>query len=198
MKKELKIVGLSYSQTQLGSYIVVLSTKNGNKKVPIIIKSTEAQIIALEIEGIKSPRPTIYDVIRDISNDFDLNIKEVFIYSLLEGIFYTKIIITNGINKSEIECTIGDGLIISLISKCPIYTTTEIINVAGVIISNIEDEDDLEENEDDEDDLDKYIYNNNDLSIEEMESMIEEAIKSEDYELAAKLRDKINKIKLEK
>lgn len=195
MKKELKILGLSYSQSQLGAYIVVLSTINGNKKIPIIIKPTEAQRIALEVEGIKTPnRPGAYDIIKEMSEVFEIQIREIYIYSLLEGIFYTKIILNNGSGDIEIECNIGDALNISLINKCPIYATSDILNEVGLSIDNdgnpIDGEVELEEEEEEE-------VENESMSIEDLEQMISDAIKSEEYEIAAKLRDRINELRSE-
>ena len=105
-KKELKIIGLSYSQTQIGSYVIVLSDRKGLRKLPLIIKPIEAQRIALELEGLKPQRPLTHDLFKSVSDSFNLDIQEVFIYSLLEGIFYTKIVVSNGIEDVEIECSL--------------------------------------------------------------------------------------------
>ena len=111
-RKELKILGLSYSQTQVGSYVCVLAEKKGIRKIPLIIKTSEAQRIALELEGIKSTKVLSHDVIKGICDSFDLDIQEVSIYALLEGIFYTKIILSNGLDEMEIETPVGDALAI--------------------------------------------------------------------------------------
>jgi len=89
-RRELKILGLSYSQTQLGSYVIVLSDKVGKKKLPIIIKPAEAQRIAIEIEGIKSSRPMIHDLFKTMTDFYGLDVQEVFIHNILEGIFIQK------------------------------------------------------------------------------------------------------------
>ena len=113
-RKKVKILGLSYSQSQSGSYVLVLSEIRGGKKIPVIIKPAEAQHIAMKLENIKSPRPMTHDLIKSMSDTFQLDIQEVHIYSLLEGIFYTKIVVSNGIDDIELDCTIGDGLALAL------------------------------------------------------------------------------------
>ena len=192
-RKELKILGLSYSQSQIGSYVLVLSEKKGNKKIPLIIKPTEAQRIALDLEGIKSPRPLTHDLVKSVTDAFEIDVQEVFIYSLAEGIFYTKIIASNGIEEVEIECTGGDGVALSVIYKCPIYVTTEILDSVGIVIaddgSGLSDSDDEDEGE---------IYDSPkeiSISIEDLEHMMNDAIENEEYEIAAEIRDRINKLK---
>lgn len=192
-KKELKILGLSYSQNQLGSYVIVLSDINGGRKLPLIIKSNEAQRIAMELEGIKSPRPMIHDIFKSVGEMYGIDIQEVFIHSLLEGIFYTKLITTNGLDEIEIECTAGDAIALSVLYKCPIYTTSDILKKAGVVISDdgviSEEQDEVEETEDKSARV---------VSIEDLEKMMQEAISSEEYELAAQIRDRIEELKANK
>jgi bifunctional DNase/RNase len=205
-RKELKILGLSYSQTQIGSYVCVLTEKKGTIKIPLIIKANEAQRIALELEGIKPTRALTHDTIKDICDSFDLDVQEVFIYALMEGVFYTRIVVSNGLDEMGIETTIGDALALSTIFKCPIFTTTEIIGSIGVRInddgsfdSNDKDEDDFED-DDFEDDFDSFIDDGKKervISIEDLEILMQNAIDNEEYEIAAELRDRIQKLKEE-
>ena len=204
-KRQLKILGLSYSQTQVGSYVLVLSDKKSNRKLPIIIKTPEAQRIALELENIKTsrPRPLTHDIFKSLGDSFGIDIQEAFIYSLVEGIFYSKLIASNGVDVVEIECTAGDAVAISTLYKCPIYTTTDILENVGIIINedgttpksqNIEDIDDLDD-EDVENDIDVEPVSKRFVSIEDLEKMMQEAISNEEYEIAAELRDRIQKLK---
>ena len=205
-RNELKIWGLSYSQTQIGSYVCVLTEKKGTIKIPLIIKANEAQRIALELEGIKPTRALTHDTIKDICDSFDLDVQEVFIYALMEGVFYTRIVVSNGLDEMGIETTIGDALALSTIFKCPIFTTTEIIGSIGVRInddgsfdSNDKDEDDFED-DDFEDDFDSFIDDGKKervISIEDLEILMQNAIDNEEYEIAAELRDRIQKLKEE-
>lgn len=206
-RKELKILGLSYSQTQIGSYVCVLSDKRGMRKLPLIIKPNDAQRIALELEGIKPPRPMTHDLFKSVSEIFNIDIQEVFIYSLIEGVFYTKITVSNGLDDFEIDCALGDAIALSVIFKCPIFTTTEIIETAGIIMNDDGtdvDPDDYQEDdiEDELDELLQMIDEEDDskrrkVSIEDLEKIMNEAIANEEYEIAAEMRDRIQKLKSE-
>lgn len=198
-KRKLSILGLSYSQTQIGAYVLVLADKKSSRKLPIIIKSAEAQRIALEIEKIKpaGSRPLTHDLFKSLADSFSIEIQEVFIYSLVEGIFYSKIIATNGIETVEIESTAGDAVAIASIYKCPIFTTTEIIDLVGININpdgTIPKEQDIEDVE--EIDLDEEVTTKKRVvSVEDLQKMMDEAIANEEYEIAAELRDRIEKLK---
>ena len=199
-RKELKILGLSYSQTQVGSYVCVLSEKKGGRKVPIIIKTPEAQRIAIEIEGIKSSKVLTHDIFRGICDSFELDVQEVYIYALLEGIFYTKIVVSNGLYEMEVETPIGDGIAISTLFKCPIYTTLEILNQVGIQLNDdgSTPETDFEDEDDFEDDFDSYIDNRKEervVSVEDLEILMQNAIENEEYEIAAEIRDRIQTLK---
>lgn len=190
-RKELKILGLSYSQSQLGSYVIVLSDISGNRKLPLIIKPAEAQRIAMELEGIKSPRPMIHDLFKSVSESYGIDIQEIFIHSLLEGIFYTKIVTSNGLDEIDIECTAGDAIALSVLYKCPIYTTVDILKMAGVSVN-----DDGTSSDFDMDVEDELVERpSRVVSIEDLENMMNEAIDNEEYEIAATIRDKIEDIK---
>jgi bifunctional DNase/RNase len=199
-RKELKILGLSYSQTQVGSYVCVLSEKRGGRKMPIIIKTPEAQRIAIEIEGIKSSKVLTHDIFRGICDSFELDVQEVYIYALLEGIFYTKIVVSNGLYEMEVETPIGDGIAISTLFKCPIYTTLEILNQVGIQLNDdgSTPETDFEDEDDFEDDFDSYIDNRKEervVSVEDLEILMQNAIENEEYEIAAEIRDRIQTLK---
>ena len=188
-RRELRILGLSYSQSQIGSYIIVLSDK-ANRKLPIIIKPLEAQRIAIEIEGIKSPRPMIYDLLKSLSDAYGIDIQEVFIHTLAEGVFYTKIITSNGIEEAEFECTAGDAIALSVIFKCPIYTTAEIMNISSIAI-NDDGTPIIDENIDEEYDDNPFRV----VSISDLEIMMNKALVDEEYEIAAEIRDRIKELK---
>lgn len=192
-RKELKILGLSYSQSQLESYVIVLSDINGNKKIPLIIKPAEAQRIAMELEGIKSPRPMIHDLFKSMSESYGIDIQEIFIHSLLEGIFYAKIVTSNGLDEIDIECNAGDAIALSVLYKCPIYTTVDILKATGVSINDDGSPSDFDL--DVEDDLVEVSRPSRIVSIDDLENMMNEAISNEEYEIAATIRDKIEELK---
>jgi bifunctional DNase/RNase len=198
MKKEVKVLGLSYSQSQSGSYVVVLSERKGKRKLPIVIKPSDAQQIALKIEGVKSPRPLTHDLFKSLTDSYQIDVQEVYIYAILEGIFYTKLITSNGVEEVEIDCTAGDGIALSIVYGCPLYASKEVLDLSGVYInddgtamdnSDVEDYDDYEE---EIEETPKRV-----VSIEDLEHMIEDAIRNEEYEIAAEIRDRIEKLKKE-
>lgn len=188
-RKELKILGLSYSDNQEGSYILVLSQCDGMTKLPIIIKPNDAQRIALEVEGIKGKRPQVHDLFKNMTNSFGIDIQEVYIHSVLEGIFYTKLLSNNGIDDVEIEANIGDAVILSLIYQCPIFASDDVMSSAGVLIND--DGSPITDTEVEE----VRIERKSKVSIENLEKMLEEAIEKEEFEIAAQVRDRIKELK---
>ena len=196
-RKRVKILGLSYSQSQLGSYILVLEEKKGSRKIPVIIKPNEAQHIAMKLENIKSPRPLTHDLMKSMSDSFQIDIQEVHIYSLLEGVFYAKLVASNGIDDIDLDCSIGDALAFSITYKCPIWINEDIINSVGITVDDI----DLESNEEDDfdiDDLDSgevFSPKKRTVSIEDLEHMMNNAITNEEYEIAAEIRDRIQTLR---
>lgn len=203
-RKKVKILGLSYSQSQIGSYVLVLSEIKGGRKIPVIVKPNEAQHIAMKLENIKSPRPLTHDLMKSMSDTFQIDIQEVHIYSLLEGVFYTRMVASNGVDEIELECSIGDGLALALTYRCPIWINQDIIDSVGISI----DEEELGEDSGDDDfDIDSIedmesgeeVYSSRSkkrtVSIEDLEHMMDNAIANEEYEIAAEIRDRITKLK---
>ena len=201
-RRELKILGLSYSQSQLGSYVIVLAEKKGNRKLPLIIKPSDAQRIAIEIEGIKPPRPLTHDLFKSVSDAYGIDIQEVYIHTLAEGIFYSKLLCSNGIEDVEVECSCGDAIAFATLYKCPIYVASSILDSSGITINDdgtFQEREGVEDNEfKDEDDFESFIddgKNERIVSIEDLEQMMEDAIANEEYEIAAELRDRIQMLK---
>lgn len=191
MKKVLvSILGLSYSQTQNGAYAVVLSeTKGRKRKLPIIISTTDAQTIALKLEGIKTQRPLTHDLFKNFADAFNVDLTEIFIYSVSEGLFNTKLIFNNGIDDVEIESCIGDALSLATLFQTPMYVAESVMASAGIEIDN-EDIDALDIDEEIEEEVKPKKS-----TVEELEIMLNRAIVDEDYEVAAQLRDRISKLK---
>jgi len=194
MKKEVKVLGLSYSQSSTGSYIVVLSEKKGRRKLPIVIKPSDAQQIALKTEGVKSPRPLTHDLFKSLTDSFMIDVQEVYIYTIAEGIFYTKLVTSNGLDEVELDCTVGDGIALSLVYECPLFVSKEVLDISGVLINDdgsMMSNDELGEDEEDyiEDEPKRVV------SIEDLEHMMQDAIQNEEYEIAAELRDRIEQLK---
>lgn len=193
MKKiKLKLLGLSYSQSQIGSYVLVLSEVRGEKrKLPIIIKPTDAQYIALKMEGIDTPRPLTQDLFKSFTEALDAEVNEVFIHSMIEGLFYAKIILTNAIDTHEVECMIGDSISLALLYKCPIYASSNVMNTASIHMSDdgVITDDQVKKNHGDRETAS--------ISTEDLEKMLEKAVENEEYEIATQLRDRILQLKNE-
>lgn len=185
MKQKLKILGISYSESQVGSYIIVLSEQNGKRKLPIITKPIDAQQIALKIEGVKNQRPSTHDIFKSLADVCQMSVVEVNIYSVIEGIFYTRIILSNGIEEVTIESSVSDGILLSLIYECDLYASEDVLKSSGIYINDdgsyIEDDDKYNKNDE-----------NTHVSIDDLEHMLKSAIENEEYEIAAELRDQIN------
>ena len=188
---ELKIIGLSYSQTQSGAYALVLSEKEGNRRLPIIIGGFEAQSIAIELENMKPSRPLTHDLFKTFADSFNIQVKEIVIYNLIEGVFYSKIVCINGTEEVEIDARTSDAIAIGLRLNAPVYTFEHILSSAGI---QLENEELIEETAIGDEDI-VEVEQAEEHTIEELESMLQTAIENEDYEKASQIRDEINKRK---
>src|SRR6201990_1575700 len=135
MKKiKLDIVGLSYSQTQSGAYALVLGEVNGRRRLPIIIGSFEAQAIAIEIEKMTPSRPLTHDLFKNFAQAYSIVIQEIIIYNLVDGIFYAKLICSDGKKVVEIDARTSDAIAMAVRFDCAIYTYEFILSTAGIVI----------------------------------------------------------------
>jgi bifunctional DNase/RNase len=199
MKKvELEIAGLSYSHTQSGAYALVFNETKGNRRLPIIIGGTEAQAIAIELEGMTPSRPLTHDLFKSFAEEFEFTIQEVIIYNLIEGIFFSKLICRNKEgNTIEIDSRTSDAVAIAVRFACPIFTYEFILSSAGIILDDEGEEENLGETKSNlETESSPIELSESDSvpqkSIEELEKELNEAIEAEDYEKASQLRDQIN------
>jgi bifunctional DNase/RNase len=191
MKREVKIIGLSYSQSQPNAYVVVLSEVNGHRKLPIVIKAQDAQTIAIKIEALKMPRPLTHDIFKTLADGYRIDCQEACIYQVLEGIFYSRIVTNNGIDDLEIETTVGDALALSLTFDCVLYVTEEVMASCGIQTDDTGNVVDTKVSK-------KNKNKENLISIDDLRRMMEDAISNEEYEVAAELRDKISKLEAKK
>jgi bifunctional DNase/RNase len=193
-KIELKIVGLSYSQTQSGAYALVLAEKEGKRRLPIIIGGFEAQSIAIELEDMTPSRPLTHDLFKTFADTFNVKITEIVIFNLMEGVFYSKLICKNEEGKTvEIDARTSDAIAIGLRSKCPVYTFENILDSAGIQLDS--DGTEVDDNEDDDFIENKKSEQPEVISIEELEEKLQKALENEEYEKASTLRDEIQKRK---
>ncbi len=186
-KIKLNIVGLSYSQTQSGAYALLLAEEYGSRRLPIVIGGNEAQAIAIELEKMSPSRPLTHDLFKRFASAFAIEIKEVIIYNLVEGIFFAKLICKQGDVIEEIDARTSDAIAIAVRFNCPIYTYEFILSSAGII---------LEEEKPGEEGVEEISAEEEEsVTLDELEQQLEEALQSEDYERASRLRDEINKRK---
>ncbi|RIJ42002.1 bifunctional nuclease family protein [Pontibacter oryzae] len=199
MKKiQLEILGLSSSQSQTGSFALVLGEKEGNRRLPIIIGMFEAQSIAIQIEKINPNRPLTHDLFKSFAEEMDVRVTEILISDLKEGVFYSKIVCTNGSKEFELDARPSDAIAIGLRFGVPIYTVESVLSEAGIILSDLEEEE--EENEEMAVKSSSSAASSgskseplNQTSVDDLNKMLNEALEKEDYEKAAKIRDELNK-----
>lgn len=192
-KIELKIIGLSYSQTQSGAYALVLSEKQGARRLPIIIGGFEAQSIAIELENMKPSRPLTHDLFKTFAESFQVEIKEVVIYNLIEGVFYSKIVCDQNGQEVEIDARTSDAIAIGIRSSCPVYTFEHILSSAGIQLEDELEEGAVEVESGEDESAEKEGNELSALTTEELNNLLQEAIDHEDYERASEIRDELNK-----
>lgn len=200
-KIELHIIGLSYSQTQTGAYALVLGEKDGaQRRLPIIIGGFEAQAIAIELESMVPSRPLTHDLFKTFADAYTIDVKEVIIYNLVEGIFYAKLISEKGGNTIEIDTRTSDAIALAVRFKCPIYTHEFILASAGIILNEGEKKDDVQQQlEDVEDELVEELQEElttlsyDDFTLEELNSRLQKAIETENYEEASRIKAEMDK-----
>tara|TARA_R110001583_G_scaffold74156_6_gene205594 strand:- start:1175 stop:1771 length:597 start_codon:yes stop_codon:yes gene_type:complete len=195
-KVKLNILGLSYSQTQTGAYALVLAEEDGDRRIPIIIGGVEAQAIAIQLEELEPPRPLTHDLFKSFAVAFSINIVEVNIYRLHEGIFYSELICEGGNNRVRIDSRTSDAVAIALRFKCPIFTSEEIIEKAGITLT-IEGESDDSKIAPVKDVKSSPEYQKSNpfegYSKSQLQEMLDTAIGNEDYEKASHIRDELNR-----
>lgn len=206
-KIRLEIIGLSSSQSQTGSFALVLGEVNGNRRLPIIIGMFEAQAIAIEIEKVIPNRPMTHDLFKSFALSFHFIVEEIVISDLKEGVFFAKIICSDGIKNIEIDARPSDAIAIGLRFDVPIFSYETIMSEAGIVLNDdMEDEID-EDDDDDEDNLEEAPVASNksdtalagredqikNMSLDQLQAMLDDAIDKEDYEKAARVRDEMNK-----
>ena len=189
MKKiRLKILGLSYSQDQSGAYALVLAETDGNRRIPIIIGAVEAQAIAINLEGLKPPRPLTHDLFTTVLSTFSIQLTEVFIHAFEEGIFYAEMRLSGEKGNFNIDSRTSDAIALALRCNCPIYTTEEVMSQTGILI----DFEDTEEDKVLEEELEEHsLYD--EYTLDELSELLDKAIHDEEYEKASIIRDEISK-----
>jgi len=188
---KLTITGLVYNQTVVGTYGLVLSEENGNRRFSVMIGEPEAQSIALKMNNKKSPRPLTHDLINSILNSFDAVLQKVVIYDMVNDVFFSELHILKENIPFVIDARTSDAVALAVRSDCPIFIKSEILEIVGTEVEPPEPEEPktvLPENNEDlsDDDLDL-------LTVETLEGMLDMALSNEKYELAVTIRDAIKR-----
>ncbi len=185
-KIKLEILGLSSGKSDSGSFALVLGENKGKRRLPIIIGIFEAQAIAMEIEKVVPNRPMTHDLFKHFSLKFDFKIKEIFISDIKEGVFYSKVVCFNSKKEIFIDARPSDAIAIALRFKVDIFASEKVLSEAGIIL---DDDDPNKENVIDKSKSKSF----KDMNIKELNKLLEKNISSENYEVAAEIRDEINK-----
>jgi hypothetical protein len=198
----LNIKGISYSQTQNGAYALILNEVDGDRKLPIVIGAFEAQSIAIALEKeIRPPRPLTHDLFKNFSDRFDIVVKQVIIHKLVDGVFYSSLICERDKIEEIIDARTSDAIALALRFKAPIFTYKNILDKAGIYLK-VNPKKEGEELDQDSILVDEVVVeeieanileNYTDKSLEELHTLLSEAVTNEDYEKAAKIRDEIDK-----
>jgi bifunctional DNase/RNase len=187
-KIELEIVALSHSITQSNSYAVILGEVNGLRRLPIVIGGFEAQAIAVALENMHPSRPLTHDLMKNFMTAFNLQLQEVYICDLQEGIFYSKLVCFNSNDTIEIDSRTSDALALAVRFGCPVYVYEHILDQAG-----------LTNEKSDKVDMPATITKTSErsdlakLSLAELNQLLSEVLEQEDYIRAIDIRDEINK-----
>lgn len=201
-KTELEIIALSHSVTQSHSFAVVLGEVDGTRRLPIVIGGFEAQAIAVALENMKPSRPLTHDLMKTVCDTFALELQYIYISKLLDGVFYSNLVFSNGVENSEVDSRTSDALALAVRFGCPIYVNENILEEAGVEADATTDGEPASES-----DLEKKIEeltaavpnqpgassNFASMTDEELNAALQYAIEHEDYERAARIRDELNK-----
>jgi bifunctional DNase/RNase len=195
MKKiELEIVALSHSITQTHSYAVVLGEVNGMRRLPIVIGGFEAQAIAVALEKMQPSRPLTHDLMKNFMNAFGIELHEIIISDLQEGIFYSKLICSSENDTVEIDSRTSDALALAVRFGCPIYTYENILESAGILMEDTGSGSEKKKKSR-KDSVADEMTGKEDLktmSLEDLNALLNEVLEQEDYVRAIAIRDEIN------
>ena len=183
----LTIDRISYSQNTNGAYALLLNEKGGERKLPIVIGGFEAQSIAVALEKeIKPPRPLTHDLFKNFSDCFEINLKQVIIHKIVDGVFFSSLICVRDKIEEIIDSRTSDAIALAIRFNSPIFTYESVLETAGIVLKSNTKKSFIKSSK-----SENFEFNK--MSKNQIKKAIEIAVKNEDYELAAKLRDELNK-----
>ncbi len=185
---KLTITGLVYNQTVVGTYGLVLSEETGNRRFSVMIGEPEAQSIALKMNNKKSPRPLTHDLMKNLLNVLDAELQKVLIYDMINDVFFSELYITSDNKTLIVDARTSDAVALAVRSDCPIFIKSEILDIVGTEV-DVTTQNKEEKNKIEIDDLKDEDLKN--LSLPELENLLELAVEDEKYELAVSIRDAI-------
>ena len=191
MKKiDLEILDIALSGSSSGAYALVLGEVKGKRKLPIVIGSAEAQSIAIELENMRPSRPLTHDLMKNTLSAFGMEVTEVLIHKMVEGIFYAQLTVTDGIREENIDSRSSDAVAVAVRFGCPIRCSQQVMDEAGVDLEGNEGEFVAEEKE-----AKPRPSKKKEVNVEELQKQLDEAIATENYELASELKKRIDDLK---
>ena len=196
-KVNLEIIGLTYSESSTGAYVLVLGDKNSRRRLPIVIGSAEAESIAVGIEKHKNGRPHTHDLFLRFAHEFGVQIMEVVINRFRDGVYYAMLVCKQGDDLTMVDARPSDAIAIAVRAGCEIYAYESVMEEAGIIMDDM-DEPTNDGPEDDNNININKVQSESDLellTLNELEDLLQMAIDDEDYQKAARIRDEINRRK---
>jgi bifunctional DNase/RNase len=194
-KVNLEIVGLTYSESSTGAYVLILGDKNSQRRLPIVIGSAEAESIAVGLEKHKNGRPHTHDLFLRFAHEFGIEIMEVVINRFRDGVYYAMLVCQQGNELVMIDARPSDAIALAVRLNCDIYAYESVMEEAGIVMEDTEKETNLQNTEDASINKVPPTTSLDLIPLDELEDLLQEAIDDEDYQKAAQIRDEINKRK---
>ncbi len=193
-KVNLEIVGLTYSESSTGAYVLILGDKNSQRRLPIVIGSAEAESIAVGLEKHKNGRPHTHDLFLRFAHEFGIEIMEVVINRFRDGVYYAMLVCKQGDDLTMVDARPSDAIAIAVRAGCDIYAYETVMDEAGIIMDDM-DKENTEEPAEAPINIGKDKTSLDMLDADTLEDLLQEAIDNEDYQKAAEIRDEINRRK---
>ncbi len=187
---KLSILGISFSQVQAGAYALIFAEESGVRRLPIVIGTPEAQSIAIVMEGITPPRPLSHDLMCSIFKELNIELIEVVIYKFEDGAFFSELLLKQNGKEYRIDSRTSDAVALAIRTSSPIFTTEEIMQNMAIIFDEQSAHDTPEPVKEEQGDGDEELSG---LRIDALKNRLTEAVNEENYELATRLRDEINR-----